>query len=183
MIPLSISHFGRVYDLNHLQPRRLQFDWVTDEPATHCYHANIFLSNHCISEESPNAISMAEAKFLQPNRPDRVFSPERFSNSLMLPEIIDRLFERPTTPVILTVERNWYTFQLSTSWSNTKARNYYVFMRPKNFRPYPADVPSHLFDLSIESAYCRDKPPLRPHHKERVMFGKLIERLARDRKS
>lgn len=183
MIPLSVSHLGHLYDLKHLQPRSLQFDWVTAELATHCYRAKIFISNHCISEERPTPIGMDEAKFSHPTRPDRVFSAERYHHSLLLPDIMDRLFHKPTTQVILTVERNWYTFQLSSIGSATQGRNYYVFMRPKNFRPNPADLSFHHFDLSIESAYCRDDPPQRPHHNEKTMFGKLIERLSRSTKS
>jgi hypothetical protein len=54
---------------------------------------------------------------------------------------------------------------------------YYCFFRLRHHEQVREKPAMHEFHLHVESAYSRKTPPLAPHGNEKVMFGRLTERL------
>ena len=170
---LPITHDGTQFSLRHLQPRQKYFSWRCQDDVTVIFSVKIKFSNHCVSENY-DTVSNIETHYFEDGRE---FCPDRHAWSLGVPTIIDNLFDNPTTQIKLTAEKNWFVFQLSMQPELPAGERYYCFFKPRHHKLMCADPALHKFNLHVESAYPRKKPPSTPRSKERLMFGRLIERL------
>lgn len=173
----EISHYGAKFDLSHLDECSRTLHWKCQDGKAVEFRTQIKFSNHCISEEINGCAPNGAHCFTDRGGKRRVFDIERFQWSLQLPEIIDRLFDEPTTTVRLTIERNWFLFQLHMQHPLPNGEKYYCFLRMRYLRCASDDPPQHDMHLHVESAYSRSRPPLTPHGNQRSMFGRLAERL------
>lgn len=133
-------------------------------------------SNHCYSKELLGAVPDGASTFLDSGGKGRLFCPDRYLWSQELPEIVEGLFVKPTSQVKLTIEGNWYVFQLHMKAPLPHGETYYCFLRMRHHGTDDGGL--HKMSLQVESAYSRNSPPLSPHGNERSMFGRLAERLA-----
>lgn len=65
------------------------------------------------------------------------------------------LFDKPTSKVSLTYDRNWTTFQLYLPPHGGEQHRYCAFFRVKNSAEQPEDPSLHFLDMHVESAYVR----------------------------
>lgn len=85
--------------------------------------------------------------------------------------MINNLFLKPTTLVILTLEKNWSIYRpLDTG------QKYYVFFRVRLSASSNSGMDPHCLDLYVESAYERDQSI---KVISRFPFGKVAERTAK----
>lgn len=173
MLPDIITHHGTQFSLRHLQPMHPNFRWRCQNGVMVTFSAKIKFSNHCVSKNY-NAASNIEAHCFEDGRE---FCPDRHAWSLGMPTIIDNLFFKPTTQVTLTAEDNWFVFRLSMQPRLPVGERYYCFFRPRHHELMCANPVLHKFNLHVESAYSRKNPPTTPRSNERLMFGRLLERL------
>ena len=177
MLPSKIDHYGTQYDLQHLTGRLREFNWQCQDGQTVTFRVRVHCSNHCVSEELTEDAPRGAGCFSDHNGKVRIFNPDRHAWSQELPNIIDSLFDKPTTQIRLTIENNWYLFQIHMRHPLPNGNRYYCFLRARYLEKISDDPQMHFIHLQIESAYSRDTPPLTPHGNERSMFGRLIERL------
>jgi hypothetical protein len=173
MLPDIITHHGTQFGLRHLHPKRKNFSWLCRDGVKVIFSVTINFSDHCVSEDYNDVSNIGAHCFGN----GREFCPDRHAWSLGVPTIIDNLFVNPTTQVRLTAEKNWFVFQLSMQPKLPAGERYYCFFKPRHHELMCADPVLHKFSLYVESAYPRKKPPNTPHSKERLMFGRLMERL------
>lgn len=177
MLPLSIRHHGAEYDLLHLAERSIRLDWRSQDGREHRFSLRVHYSSHCVREELVSAPPVGAGLLRDHGTRQRVFDVDRYYWSLELPGIVDELAAKPTTPVRLTIERNWCLFRLYMRHPLPNGEKYYCFFRIRYLERPGHESPAHQVHLQIESAYARSTPPLTPHGKERAMFGRLLERL------
>ena len=176
MIPTSITHHDVEFDLQHLQQRYKSLEWKCQDNRIANFKVRIHCSDHCISEEVFDAPPEGAMCFMRHGK-TRVFNPDRYQWSLELPAIIDGLFAKPTENLRLTTERNWFVVQLRMKHPLPNGERYYCFLRCRDLGKVSDDPLMHKIHLQIESAYSRSTYPLTPHGNERIMFGRLLERL------
>lgn len=176
MFPPQITHHNTPFDLRHLQQRFRSFQWKCRDKRTANFKVRIRCSDHCISEEIFDEPAEGAMCFRRDGK-TRIFDRDRHQWSLELPTIIDGLFAKPTESLRLTTEQNWFIVQLSMKHRLPNGEKYYCFLRLRNLGKISDDPWMHNIHLQIESAYSRSTNPQTPHGNERVMFGRLLERL------
>jgi hypothetical protein len=176
MIPTRIIHHKVEFDLQHLQQRYQNLQWKCQDKRTINFKVRIRFSDHCISEEIFDTPQKGAMYFTQYGK-TRIFNPDRYQWSLQLPTIIDSLFAKPTESLRLTTERNWFIVQLSMQHPLRNGERYYCFLRFRNLAKISDNPLKHYIHLQVESAYPRSTYPLTPRGNERIMFGRLLERL------
>lgn len=134
----------------------------------------VYFSDHCVSEDKKGQRNENAYYFYQGNT-EREFCIDRYQWSLQLPDLIGLLFQKPTTNVRLTAEKNWSGFSLSMKHPLPNGHRYYYFVRPRYLGLDKVDPTKHLFRLSVESAYSRPNPPFSPKGAPNLMFGRLLE--------
>ena len=174
MLPSSITHLGDEYSLGHLAQIFRTFSWACVSGAKIDFVVRVRYSDHCISVTRVDPATLGEHPFDPPDN-NRVFDTDRYKWSLELPEIIDGLFNKPTTPIQLTPEHNGYVFRLHMKHPLGLTEKYYCLVRLKRSSAPQAHQASINLDLFVESAYPRYTEPNRIN--ERPMFGRLAERL------
>ncbi len=182
MIPTSINHHNLDYCLAHLQPSTSIFRWICKDGRALDFTVNISWSNHCISDTLNDHEPEGAWVFSHFSHDKRIFDVDRYNWSLELPNIIDGLFQKPTSMLILTVERNWSLFRLKMRHPLDDGSKYYCFVRLRYVEEINGNPLSHLLSLHVESAYARTNEPLTPHGNERTMFGRIAERLEASRR-
>lgn len=179
MLPDRITHHGIEYDLTHILQHNRPLTWERQNGQVVDFNVRIQYSNHCISQAiKKEDIPDGAHCFNEHQGRPRIFCPDRHNWSLELPGIIDDLLDRPTMSVSLTNQENWYIFRQTMQHSLAHGEKYYCFLRPRYIKMIREDPPLHRIRLQVESAYPRTEPPKRPHHKERRMFGSVIERIS-----
>jgi hypothetical protein len=162
LLPASIHHAGLDYDLQHLAQKLFLFSWQGSDGSNFHFSVRVRYTDHCFSTTAGLV---------------RVFDVDRYKWSLELPTIVQGLFAKPTFSIQLTPEQNGYVFRLSMNHPLPNGEKYYCFLRLKRSKGYVAGESPLKLDLFIESAHSRAIAPQRS--KERIMFGRLAERLIR----
>lgn len=177
MLPESWSHNGNSYPLAHLRPSHHSCTWTDKSGHTHFFEGRIRYSVHCISEAITTGLDCNAKHLLDHVGRPRRFDEERYHLSLLLPNLMESLFLKPTTSVSLTAKKNYFVFQTAKVGEIQAGTKYYAFFNPQYKFHDRADPKRHHIELYIESAYSRAKAPQTPHHKQRLMFGDLLTRL------
>lgn len=177
MFPSAVRHHGVRYDLRHLKERFGEFKWQCQDREFVCFRVRVHWSDHCFSEDLADQEPTGAFCFTDRGGKTRVFDPDRYAWSIELPGIVDQLFRKPTTQVRLTAEQNWFIFRLYMDHHLPAGEKYYCFFRVRYLNTSPGGDRIHHMHLHVESAYSRSTPPLTPHGNERLMFGRLVERL------
>ncbi len=162
MLPASISHAGVEYDLRHLVQKIFQFSWQGSDGLQFHFSIRVRYTDHC---------------FTKVGGLNRLLDVDRYNWSLDLPAIVEELFAKPTSPIQLTPEQNGYVFRLRMNHPLPNGEKYYCFLRLKRSNAYVTGEHPLKLDLFVESAHPRAIAPERS--KERIMFGRLAERLVR----
>ena len=173
MLPVSIRHSGKDYDLRHLAQQFRTFLWKGSDGSDFHFSVRVRYTDHCISEKVDVAAIPESCLFAN----NRVFDVDRYKWSLQLPSIVEGLFAKPTSSIQLTPEKNGYVFRLTMNHPLAVGEKYYCFFRLKRSHEFIAGEHPSKLDLVIESAYARFIDPARAN--ERIMFGRLAERLVK----
>lgn len=183
MTPDFWRYNGKKCTLGHLRPSNHSFRWASKAGADGFFHGRLRYSTHCISIAN-NGLPADPANLLHDAQgKPRVFDYDRYLLSLTLPALITGLFDKPTTTIRPTTQANYFVFQMPAPEIAARGEKYYAFFQIQYKFQQAGDPAHHHFELFVESAYCRSAPPQTPHHKPTVMFGQLLENLARQGKA
>lgn len=167
--PPFYEHGGNRYDLSHLQPTQVN---VTIQAHKTNPELELLLdvrfTNHCFSEGEPKTAGLPH-DFVDHNCKPRWFCPDRHSDSLLLPELINQL---PTKQCLFTGKHNWLVIEMKGS--NGVFVPYHVYFTLKNNQ----DIDNGL-KLFIESAYKKtkgDNSPKRRGSMDRTAFAMLARK-------
>lgn len=143
-------------DLSHLSQTSADFQWTGQDGTLRTYRVWIRYSNHTYSRELGVDETQATDAYVVDSSPKlRVFCPERYGQTHRLVGMMNGLFEKPTTRVALTHDKNWTTFQLYLPPQGETQHRYCAFFRVKNSVAQPEDGGMHFLDMHVESAYVR----------------------------
>lgn len=163
MHPPKFTHNGEEYDFAHLDQSSRTVDWIDQESQPQIYTVRIRYSDHCYSEEIKGNRILEDSDYPISDNPTRVFCPKRYAATFDLVFMINGLFEKVTSSVILTSKNNFHIYRLDKA---CEMGRYSVF-----FRLRVGAKPSHL-ELYVESAYLKDS---RVVTVQRMPFGKALE--------
>lgn len=176
MHPASIQHLNVSYDLSHIPHSRThKFSWSCRNNQTILFNVEVTYSTHCYSEEVKADTVLPAGSHTFPDRGGkrRVFCPIRYSHSLLLPGLVGKLFEKPTSQVMRTKEKpNWLFYELKMVPPLQSGQRYCVFF---NLRQKPSDrneTSPFWLSMFIESAYARSQMV---GTTQRLPFGRLAE--------
>lgn len=175
MIPTDVHHLGTNYSLQHLSQKIHRFGWRDISDQERSFSVRVRYTSHCFTSKVVLPIPN-DCYTCGPAANLRAFNADRYNWSLELPGHIDGLINRPTTQIHLTPENNGYFFRLAMLHPLGAGETYYCFLRLKPSPEFSLDDQHLKLDMFVESAYARRN---RPTSKERVMFGRLAERVAR----
>ena len=164
-----ILHEGENYCIDHLDETFRQLTWREGE-VNYTFSVRVRFSDHCYSTSDGIETAGPNSFICDKRSPPRVFCPTRYSCSKALPSIIQELFNKPTTTLRITPERNGLVFRLKLDEGLEETEKYYCFMRLKKSQYFAPKDTNQKLDLFIESAYPRTTSPA--SHK-RTMFGRL----------
>jgi len=151
----SLRQNGTLVDLSHLRQTIACFDW-TGPTGRETYRVRLRYSTHCYSRELAEGETLGEDACLIETSPrPRVYCPERYGQTGRLVTMIRGLFEKPTSKVSLTHERNWTTYSLYQPLGGGGQNRYCAFFRIRNAALQTEDQGPHSLDMYVESAYVR----------------------------
>ena len=160
--PLTVAGARIVFD--HLEPIRLE---MATQARPKGIVIDVRFSNHCFSETFEGQHHGDEAVVVMDGRNRRVFSPERYALSHVLPDIIRGL---PSARVYQTPEANFVRIEVRP---DGLAGDYRMFFRVKR-----AQGESHDLKLFVESAYGPEPGRALPiAHMSRVRFAVLVDKV------
>jgi hypothetical protein len=151
----NFHYNGALIDLSHLGQTSADFNW-NSPIGKQTYRVWLRYSNHCYSRELDNGEAQPEDAYVVETAPKlRVYCPDRCSHTERLVGMMGALFEKPTSKVSLTHDKNWTTFQLYLPPEGGGQHRYCAFFRVKNSAEQPEDPTLHFLDMHVESAYVR----------------------------
>lgn len=113
-------------------------------------------SNHCYSRELDHGEAQSEDAYVVETAPKlRGYCPDRYGHTERLFGMMGGLFEKPTSKVLLTHNKNWTTFQLYLPPEGGGQHRYCAFFGVKNSAEQPKDPTLHFLDMHVESGYVR----------------------------
>lgn len=131
----DVQHNGKIYSLAHLNPFEMRF---YGQKVKKELTLSVIFSDHCFTERADKRCRSSE----------RVFSLERFSLSLKLPEIMRGMCNEKVKVYQTSARRNFaYVIQIK---NNEQEYNVFFEVR-KNRKPNQTDLV-----LRVESAYIFD---------------------------
>ena len=151
----NFHYNGTLIDLSLLSQTSADFDW-TSPIGKQTYRVWLRYSNHCYSRELEDGEARPEDAYVVETTPKlRIYCAERYGHTERLVGMMGTLFEKPTSKVSLTYDRNWATFQLYLPPQGGEQNRYCAFFRVKNSSEQPEDPTLHFLDMHVESAYVR----------------------------
>ncbi|WP_187971252.1 hypothetical protein [Aquibium microcysteis] len=142
-------------DLSHLRQTTTDFDWRSPT-GKQTYRVWLRYSTHCYSRELGEGETLGESDHVVETHPRlRVYCPERYGQTGRLVIMIRGLFEKPTSKVSLTRERNWTTFTFYEHSEGGGQHRYCAFFRIRNSARQLEDPSLHSLEMYVESAYVR----------------------------
>jgi hypothetical protein len=159
--PSKINHEDADYDLSHLARVRHTFGWTPRGAAPLTFQMAVTYSNHVYSDEKlPRTERCA---IVMDPAIERIFCPNRHTQSLKLPQIFADLTANPNSTVGV-LPANYNVFRISSA-----GKYYYVFF---NLRAKGAGPNSFNLSVYVESAY--EKAVTVPSRRK-IPFGMLCE--------
>ncbi|MEX3959518.1 hypothetical protein [Trinickia sp. EG282A] len=158
----AFSYAGVSYDLSHLHPRRIEFilPAITGHPERR-YAVQVIFGLHCFTRSSKPGEVVDLAMSYRDTRETRVFCPQRYGLSMLLPTIIAEL---ATRPCYHTGKGNFFVVEaVDDGGAKQEYEVYFAASRA---------VERGLVNLFVQSAYTRDpahrsnrpkKKPIRLH--------------------
>ena len=133
--------------------------WKTRRGERVNFDIRIHMSDHCYTEGN--------------DQQKRVFDPVRYTHSLHIPDVIDKLCDKPNTTIKLVERKNYAVFQLSLPSQLKTGEQYWIFFHFKRNKINPQSDRLGI-TMYIESAYPRTAPVITKHH---LPFGLALEKL------
>ncbi len=157
VLPESHLHNGHAQDLRHLKRSFRDFNWTARNGAELTFHVLVRYTDHCYSRELDDGeLQTEEHSVVSEGPPKRVFCLERYGETQRLCLMINRLLEKPNSPVSLTDgERNWMTYHSYPSSDERFGSHYCAFFHLKQNGYVEPDSPVIPLSLYVESAHLR----------------------------
>jgi hypothetical protein len=151
----NFQYNGTLIDLSHLAQTSSDFNW-TSKMGNQAFRVRLRYSNHCYSRELEDGEVQSENAYVVETAPKvRVFCPDRYGHTVKLVSLMGTLFEKPTSKVSLTYDKNWTIFELYQPPERGGQQRYCAFFRVKNSAMQPEDPILHFLEVYVESAYVR----------------------------
>jgi hypothetical protein len=177
MHPSSIKHVNTFYDLSHIpRSHASQFSWTGQNGQKLDFKVEVTYSRHCYSEQLKLGDAVPSGSYTFTDKGEkRIFCPLRHAHSLILPDLIGGLFNKPASQIMKPKEKpNWLFYQMEMVPPLQSGQRYYVFF---NLRQRPSDrdsIEPCWLSMFIESAYARNQ---RVGTTKRQPFGRLAEEI------